>query len=398
MKTPPAQDWDDPIPADTEESRQALTLLWLAESNPLSAAPEDSLANIRARLELPRPQPLRRTGPWRAAFAAGGWAAAACLALLLWQQHGPSSKTPVPVTAGTPVPGGKGPLPHRERPAPRPAAESVVVQPLTDPAELRRQLAGVRSALTGQGRDNAGIHRPVIRELRPPGAAVPASGQDRVLDLIATALESDLNRRSARPNSREVVIESGWANWASVMPGDVTFRHRQFPASRWQELGLLRSPAGQFFDPASGWLWTPEPGSPDYTGQPAPPDLDRALFAAADSGKSPPSVAASAIATGSAQMPGGYLITGSGGETIVALSGLPELPPGASLYMTAFGSSGELIRYGVNSTGLSTTDGWSFSGVIPAEAGGDFSRGFSLEMQDLSGSSSVILSSGADAR
>ena len=45
---------DPLIPNDDDcaESRRALALLWLADSSPLTAAPSDSLTNIRAGLDL----------------------------------------------------------------------------------------------------------------------------------------------------------------------------------------------------------------------------------------------------------------------------------------------------------------------------------------------------------
>lgn len=388
MKTSPSHDLEDPLAAEDEDSRRALALLWLAESAPLTAAPPDTLTTVRARLAPELAAPVRRQR-WRAAVAFSGWAAAAaCLAILLWRHPVQTVPDVKPLADHPPRLPALSPLP---KPGPAaPPTDAGTVQPLTDPADLRRQLTDLRAALAASSQPTPGTYRPVIRELRPPGSPLPAVGHDRVLDLIATALESDLNHRApSREAGREVVIESGWASWTSALPADVTFRHRQFPSTRWQELGLLKSDGGQFLDPATGWLWSPDPASADYTGQLAPADLDRSRFVST----AMPGEKQSTV------LPAGYLITAAGGETIVALSGLPLVPYGASLFITAFSSDGNKVRYGVNSAALSGTDGWNFSGLIPSGSGADFEKGFSLEVQDAnSDRSTVILSTGVNSR
>ena len=123
-----------------------------------------------------------------------------------------------------------------------------------------------------------GAHRPVIHELTPPGGAARASSPGRVLDIIASALETDLARRVSQ-NGRELIIESGWANWSAAnWSAETVFRHRAFPAGRAAELGLLRGPDGQFLDPSNGWLWSPCPDGTDYLGHAAPADFDRTAF------------------------------------------------------------------------------------------------------------------------
>jgi hypothetical protein len=381
MKTSPAHELDDLVPAEDEDTRRALALLWLAESAPLTAAPPDALTTLRARLSHGPVPPVRRR-VWRV-LAVSGWAAAACLAVLQWHR---------PAGPGPEVTPGKSTTRQTPSPSPAPAvspgspaSEAGTVQPFTDPADLRRQLTELRSALAATSRTTPGTYRPVIRELRPPGSAAPAVSQDRILDLIATALESDLSRRThSSQNSREFVIESGWANWGTNLPADTTFRHRQFPAARWEELGLLKGAGGQFLDPATGWLWSPDPLGTDYTGHLAPAGLDRTQFAG------------SGGAAGKQQFtaPAGYLLTSAGGETIVALSNLPSVPAGASLFMTSYGADGNTVRYDVNSTAYSTMEGWSFSGLIPAGIGADFEHGFSLNLLNATGTRTVILTTG----
>lgn len=387
MKPSLATDFDDPLPAAGEDSRRALALLWLADATPLTAAPQDALTNIRSRLSL-NGEPVRRRA-WRA-LAVAGWAAAACLAVLLWRRPAgsstlfPDAATPDSITRQKPK---AAPRPDNSGPPASPTPEDGMLQPLTDPAAVRRQLAELRSALEAAALPAPGIHRPVIRELRPPGSTAPAASHDRILDLIAIALESDLRRRSAASDGRELIIESGWANWSTSLPAATTFRHRRFPLDRWAELGLQKGAGGQFFDPATGWLWSPDPDSTDYIGRAASADLDRNLFAGPDKDE-PEKMQAAAIS------PAGYLLTGADGQTIVALSNLPAVPRGSSLSMTSFGVNGNAVRYGLSSTAASTAGGWNFSGIIPANADADPVRGFSIQLQDTSGVSSVILSTG----
>jgi hypothetical protein len=378
MKNAPAPQFDDPLRSEDEASRRALALLWLADSSPLAAAPPDALPALRAKLALDAPAAPRRRS-WRiVAFA--GWAAAACLAVLLWQgpQHAPEVVVqPVKDKAARP-----GPVVPDKQPAPESAApESATVQPLNDPAALRRQLAKLKESLKTAPGTPLGTHRPVIRELLPPGSAASAAGGDHVFDLLANALESELSRRSPSGDARELIIESGWANWTAALPPDTTFRHRSFPASRWEELGLLKGAGGQFLDPATGWLWSPDPSGTDYTGRVAPADLDRTAFVPAEEDR--------AIAT-TTSVPAGWLLTGAKGETIIALNNLPALPEGGSIRFNTFTTDGSRISYGLPDS-TATSDGWNFSGYIPSNSGADLDRGFTLEVLSPTGASDVIL-------
>jgi len=374
-------EFDDLLPAETDAaSRRALTLLWLADSTPLIAAPADSLTNVRSRLSLAGAPARRR--PWRM-LAVAGWAAAACLAVLLWwRPAGNSATLPDKEPADGITHGKPAALPPPDKTGAPAASDDGKVQPLTDPADLRDHLTELRAALDASRQSAPGTHRPVIRELRPPGSTAPASSHDHILDLLANALESDLRRRAGTGDGRELIIESGWANWSAGLPADTTFRHRQFPKDRWAELGLLQSAGGQFLDPATCWLWSPDPDSTDYTGRAAPADLDRALFTGPD--KTAPEKMLAAVT------PAGYLLTGADGQTIVALSGLPAVPLGSSLSMTATGVNGRTVSYGL-SAGTFTTDGWNFSGIIPGTSNASLESGFSILLDDAIGGSSVIL-------
>lgn len=379
MKNSAAPQFDDPLRSEDEASRRALALLWLADSSPLAAAPPDALPALRTKLALNAPAAPRRR-PWRiVAFA--GWAAAACLAVLLWQRPEKAPDVAVqPVVNEKPV--RPQPVDPDKQPAPESAApETGTVQPLNDPAALRRQLAELKESLRHSPGALPGTHRPVIRELLPPGSAASATGGDRVFDLLANALESDLTRRGANGDARELIIESGWANWTAALPLDTAFRHRSFPATRWQELGLLKGADGQFLDPATGWLWSPDPSGTDYTGRVAPADLDRTAFVPAEENRD--------IATATTS-PAGWLLTGANGETIIALNNLPAVPEGGSIRFNTFSADGSRISYGLPDS-TATSNGWNFSGFIPADSGTDLDRGFTLEVLSAGGDSNVIL-------
>ena len=388
-------------PTDSEAESRALTLLWLADSTPLSAAPAESLQQVRERLGLSAGMAAAQPRRWRMAALTGWGAAAAMLAAMLWQGASHSRKTPPAdnQTALTPAPGHRRAIPNVAPPsADSPPAETAgTVQPITDAAELRRQIAELREALNSPAASQPGTHRPVIQEMHPPGSTAPAAGSERILEIIAGALEADLRRLS--PNDTgEVIIESGWAK--ALSGSDTVFRHRRFPKDQWAEMGLLAGPGGQFFDPATGWLWSPDPEGSDYTGRAAPTEFDTAAFAAADPiarREGPAMVAAS-----------GYVVSAPGGQTIVAFSNLPAVPAGSTVSIAPFGGTsfinGELVHrpvlagtrsFSIPASSYSTDGTWNFSGIIAANGDtGSLSNGFQLQVNSPGGTSSTILSTG----
>ena len=380
MKAPDSPALDALLPdaaptPGTEAARRAAALLWLAGSSPLTEAPAGSLDAVRLRLGLSHVSRRRYTARW---LAAAGWAAAAALALVVWQQqHGPLIRQ-----------GGEEPVPPEHAPTAvsthSPPAGTGTLTALEDKASLRAELAGLRASFSDTTHDKPGIHRPVILELTPPGAAPAAGSRERVMELIATALENDLQRGTGSGAAGELVIESGWADWSTAsLPPGTTIRHRTFPSARAAELNLLAGPGGQFLDPATGWLWSPDAGSTDFTGQPAPAGLDRAAFAA------PPR------APGSSQLAAtGYAITGSSGQTIVALNNLPAVADGGSLRLAGFASNGQAVTLDVPLNASSLSDGWNFSGIITAYSlAAD--RGFTVNSTTATGQTGLILQAGA---
>ena len=94
-----------------------------------------------------------------------------------------------------------------------------------------------------------------------------------------------------------------------------------------------------------------------------------------------------------AAAPAGYLLTGTDGQTIVALSGLPAVSAGSFLSMTAMDVNGRTVSYGIAGNSI-TANGRNFSGIIPGTSDASLASGFSILLNDASGGSSVILNTG----
>ncbi len=384
------------LPADTnaegEALRRSLATMWLAEASPLVAAPADSLARVHRALGMAPGAPAAvRPIAWPLA-ALAGWAAAACLTVLLWRGRAGHTTAPSPATR-PPLAHSSAPLTPRT-PATPPAVASpagpAVIQPLHDPGLLRSGIASLRARAREARSSTPGVHRPVIFELRPPGTPSSAGSQDHVLDIIATALERDLQRQTASASS-EVVIERGWATWsADALPGGTTFRHRAFPVNEAATLGLMPGPGGEFLDPTGGWLWSPDPATGDYTGRAAPPQFDRTAFTRTTLDQAPlpnanvlpvqapgssiasaipvgketptPLVASNSYSSASTRTANtstalGYAVGTDDGQTIVALS---NLPTGDSLTLAVTDNAGQLTNYTLPG------DYRSFSAIIPS--------------------------------
>jgi hypothetical protein len=66
------------------------------------------------------------------------------------------------------------------------------------------------------------------------------------------------------------------------------------------------------------------------------------------------------------------------------------VPLGSSVRFNTFDTTGSMISYGLPDATI-TTEGWDFSGFIPAGSNTDFDRGFTLEVLTPTGGSNVIL-------
>lgn len=370
---------------ETEAQRRAFTALWLAGTERLEAAPADSLHRVRQQLGHADASGRanaagRRLRPVHF-IAAGGWAAAFVLGAWIFSQGGAenvqSANQPWPVAQPGNHPGALSTTaPPRTQAAGTPPAlsdpdksrqpdepEIPLPQPgliaLQDAGALRKELSRLRAELAAAAGASTqpGVHRPVILELLPPGTAPRADSGERLLDLIGTALERDLAGRAAAPG--ELVIEKGWAAWQSdSLPPGSRVRHRDFPRSDAAELGLLTDTAGNYYDPASGWLWAPEPGGTEYVGSPAPAAFDVTAFSAPPASPEGPADAAPQLvenkeepepdaSQASAVPPAGYAVSLGGEKSIVALSGLEPPADGSSLVLETSSAGGVFSSFDI---------------------------------------------------
>lgn len=250
------------LAAELRATEDTIAAVWHAAS-PLRSAPPEALNYIHGKLH-----PVRSRPGLPFTLAALGWAAAIVLAFLLFirPQSAPPiasiKETPSPVPPSVSSPPGIPPRPETQAPQPDRQLETI--------RRLRQELVTLHAQRSG----------PRIRELRAPGdtaGSLPGDRNRALLDLLIAALADNLARHSESPAT--LVVEDGWldSDFANL-PEDGVIRHRSFPAENFADFGLLRSPQGDFYDPASGLLWALAEDGGGYLGRPAPGDLDLTLF------------------------------------------------------------------------------------------------------------------------
>jgi hypothetical protein len=262
---------------EARHAREAAADVWLAVS-PLRVAPPDVLQAVLAELAPPvsaRPSGNQRLLPWLA--AASGWAAAAVIAFSLWP--GPSAEPAGTAVTARPVPT-----------APAPAQVSAPA-PVSRESRLRHEITRLQSRLA-EVRPEDPARSPRVLRLSAPGAArrSPEQARHRVREILTGALRSALEAESGAPSDpAALVIERGWPAGGPPVPanGDA-IRHRHFPEQSWQELGLKRSENGDYFDPATQVVWTPDPDNRGFLGRKITDDDDPARFKPASESHPPP--------------------------------------------------------------------------------------------------------------
>lgn len=242
----------------TEEARltrETAADVWLAVS-PLRAAPPDVLHNVMAKIDA-KPAAVakaRRFTPW---LAASGWAAAIAVAMSLWPQARQEGSLQIAFTKDRPAEEPKEGTPHApESPKnPRPPEQDRNEQ------RLRNELKNLRSSLARMNSE-ASLNAPRVMSLSSPGAVerTPEEARERVWAILTGALWSALEAESGAPNDpAALVIERGWLPDGVAVPEPGEFiRHRNFPETSWQDLGLLKSDEGTYYDPAKNLIWARE--------------------------------------------------------------------------------------------------------------------------------------------
>ena len=361
--------------------------LWHAAS-PLHSAPAEIWENIEREIQ---PSPRRNaSATLRNVTLALGWAAALVLLLVLLLRGEPSSRTDPPRETSRPA-DPLTPKPHAPRGLPLPPKSPEQDRSLS-PAErrLRAQLHDLRERLARFEEDpDSTATRPRIVPLHPPGISPP--GDDNragahVLSLITSALANDLRRRQER--ATDLVIEQGWKPDLFLdAPPDTLIRHRSFLGAA-EKLEFLIADDGRYYDPASGFVWSPAEDGGGYLGRRADPDLDLALFFPPEpSDEAPPR---DPLVAQDDPDPRGYLIEDpTTREATLIVEELPAQPPGSALLGQFFSANGSSIEYHL--TALQAPGGVT-AVPIPREANVTNSTSFNFVTRRPDGTTQVILS------
>ncbi|MEO5714126.1 MAG: hypothetical protein ABIT37_11620 [Luteolibacter sp.] len=352
---------DPRLVVESRLTREAATDVWLAVS-PLHIAPPEVL---HAVMEEIRPHATtvsrgRRYLPW---LAASGWAAAAVVAFLLWPKF---VVTKPDATATLPVPV-EGESMHPSAPSQPPPL------PATRDVRLRQEIVRLQERLAVVGKDSAPVPR--VLSLHAPGAPrrTPEEARQRVQSILTAALRSALEAESGAPSdAAELVIERGWP----VPQGDGVVRHRHFPEASWQELGLLRSANGEYYDPVSKTVWTSEPDGKSFLGRKTTEGENLAGFAKERDPSVVPAPKPRAV-------PEGFVIENPAENTAeVVIDQLPAPPAGMEQVIVLTDLSGHTTTLPVpgttaesglaNNTAIADADGYTanFSLVAPTSTTG----------------------------
>lgn len=281
-------------------TREAAADLWLAVS-PLRAAPPDVLPAVMAKIDA-KPAAAGKTRRPVLWLAASGWSAAAAVALALWprtQEH-PAGPPPVIAEDGVKEAEATAQVPPL---SPRQAAEAT--RPDPEERRLRGELMKLRGSLARLSDDGA-LTAPRVISLSSPGGVErsPEEARERVWAVLTGALRSALEAESGAPNDpAALVIERGWLPEGVVVPEDGSLiRHRNFPEAYWQELGLLKSDEGSYYDPAKHLVWAKDEEGRGFIGRRAGDTDNLDAFKAA--GTASPALAANEFRT----QPEGFVI------------------------------------------------------------------------------------------
>jgi hypothetical protein len=267
---------DPDLAEEARLTREAAADLWLAVS-PLRAAPSDVLHSVMAKVSA-TPSSARRGRrfvPW---LAASGWAAAAAVAIVLWPRGAETISAPdKEVTAR------QGISPQREEAV---TGESSSGKQAPDDRQLRKELMKLRGSLA-RINSEALLTAPRVMSLSSPGSVqrTPEEARERVWAVLTGALRSALEAESGAPGDpAALVIERGWLPEGVTAPEDGgVIRHRNFPEESWQELGLMKSDEGSYFDPVKNLVWTQDPEGRGFIGRKATEQDNLTVYKQADS-------------------------------------------------------------------------------------------------------------------
>ncbi|QJE98105.1 hypothetical protein [Luteolibacter luteus] len=254
-------------------TREAAADVWLAVS-PLRAAPSDVLHAVMARIDAkpPAAAKVRRFTPW---LAASGWAAAVAVAVGLWPRGEQSAQKTVAAGKDYSAAGESAKVQVQGSP------NDLVTIPEREDRRMRGELMQLRSRLERLN-DEAFKTSPRVMALSSPGGIerTPEEARDRVSAILMGALRSALEAESGAPGDpAALVIERGWLPDSVAAPAEgEVIRHRHFPEESWEELGLLRSDDGAYYDPQKQVVWTKDEEGRGFIGQLAAAGTDLSIF------------------------------------------------------------------------------------------------------------------------
>ena len=297
---------DPQLAAELREHEEIIAGLWHSAA-PLQTMPRSAWGELQERLHKSKTD-IPITSPhfskWLGAL---GWAAALVLGVFLWTEE---KSTPQEHAQAHEAGEGKTITKTRIIDSNSGATEAE--------RAVRERLKKVQEKLTTAlaERDSATLASQVI-ELYPPGQSAsdsPEIRSQRLLKLLTEALGQDLQRHDEEAVS--LIIEEGWLDLAlQTLPDDAKIRHRTFPAERFDDYGLLRSPEDEYFDPDSKFLWKPAPDGGGYLGSLAPENLDLSNFSNAPEIKESPDPSPSAPLLSDLSRPYGYLVRNEHGDS-----------------------------------------------------------------------------------
>lgn len=252
-------------------TREAAADLWLAVS-PLRAAPSDVLHSVMARIDAKPPAAAKvRRFPW---LAASGWAAAVAVAVSLWPRGEQAQQKLVVVEKGRPAS-------HGESVQIQADPKGTVTIPEREDRRLRGELMRLRSSLERLNSDTFRTATRVMALSSPGGVErTPEEARDRVSAILMGALRSALEAESGAPDDpAALVIERGWLPDSVAAPAEgEVIRHRHFPESSWEELGLRRSDDGNYYDPQKDVVWTKDEEGRGFVGRLAMAGEDLSIY------------------------------------------------------------------------------------------------------------------------
>jgi hypothetical protein len=177
--------------------------------------------------------------------------------------------------------------------------------------------------------------------LSAPGAVRRSEDESRqyIQSLLTNALRSALEASSGAPSDlASLVIERGWLPGGLPVPDDGgLIRHRHFPEQNWQELGLSRAANGNYYDPSSQIVWSPDPEGRGFIGKKFGENDNLDDFSQ-EPGQELPTPKPQAL-------PEGFVIENPAEKTTdIFVENLPDIPAGKQLILQTTAANGTITE------------------------------------------------------